>query len=324
MATQAISGPVANGPRPMNLNRDAQQVMTLLELVFRPSLGADGRRILSGSLTLGNQPNFLLRISQLAGGATPGFVWQQDGRIVGNVSLLMSGMNGRYLIANVAVHPDYRRQGIARRLMEITLEHVRHQHGNVVLLQVKEANDGAKRLYRELGFAEIGDVTTWTASHSSLRTVGAAPLIPEIRPLRGSEWRDAIVLDRSSVAADLNWPQPLPAEAYKRGLWQRMQHFFNGQSQEVWAAVDAVGQLQGLAAIQSIYGRPFELRLRVHPEQRGQLERALLDKLLRRLRYMRRRQVKIEHPATDELLNQLLEEANFRPRHTLTTMKLTL
>jgi hypothetical protein len=54
------------------------------------------------------------------------------------------------------------------------------------------------------------------------------------------------------------------------------------------------------------------------------LERPLLAKLMRRLQYLPRRNVQIDHPDDDELVNSLLQEANFQPRRTLTHMRLDL
>ena len=54
------------------------------------------------------------------------------------------------------------------------------------------------------------------------------------------------------------------------------------------------------------------------------MERPLLAKLIRRLHYLPRRNVEVEHPDNDELVNALLQEANFQPRRTLTHMRLDI
>ena len=324
VAAPSVSRSAMGGPRPLNLNRDVPQVMALLDLVFRPTLDAEGRQLLNSSMALSNQPQFLLRFNQLTKGVAPGFVWDEERRVVGNISLLTTKAADRFLIANVAVHPDFRRRGIARQLMVHTLDYLRGIGARVVLLQVKQQNHAAQQLYLDLGFAIIGDVTSWQGNPRSLRIPAAAPHIPELRLLRRGDWPAVRHLDESSAPPDLTWPEPLAADAYRSSLRQKLTGLFNGQQAETWIAAAPDGTLLGLGRIDSEVGRPYRLRVRVHPEERGVLERKLLAKLLRRLELQRRRQMKIDHPTADETMNQLLREANFRVRHVLTTMKLDL
>jgi hypothetical protein len=76
--------------------------------------------------------------------------------------------------------------------------------------------------------------------------------------------------------------------------------------------------------IWSEWGRPHQIALRVHPAWKGQLERPLLAKAIRRINYLSPRIVRIDHPDDDELTNQLLQAANFQPRRTLTHMSLDI
>jgi GNAT superfamily N-acetyltransferase len=313
-----------NGPRPLNLARDIRPVLELLDLVFGPTLDAEGRRILNDNLSLSNQPAFMLRLSQAATGLAPGFVWEENGRIVGNVSLLAGKQNGRYLVANVAVHPAFRRRGIARVLMEEVIEHIQAQDGRKIMLQVQSDNKSAIQLYESLGFETLGSQTIWDLTSAREVIPFAAAPAPFIRSLHGNEWRAALALDHACVHPELHWPEPLPFDAYRTGLWRQITNFINGRQVEIWATADNNNKLIGLATIETEWGRPHELTLRVSPPWHGQLEEHLLAKLLRRLGYLRRTNAQIEHPADDKLTNKLLLQAGFRARRTLTVMKLTL
>ena len=57
-------------------------------------------------------------------------------------------------IANVAVHPDWRRQGVAERLISRVLEE--GEGFFWVGLEVRSSNRAARALYRKLGFREVG------------------------------------------------------------------------------------------------------------------------------------------------------------------------
>ncbi len=72
------------------------------------------------------------------------FVVEENGKIVGYII----GDRERNLIVSIAVHPDYRRKGYGRKLMEYLLKHM---HGEVIL-QVRKSNKGAIEFYKKLGF----------------------------------------------------------------------------------------------------------------------------------------------------------------------------
>lgn len=315
-----------NGPRPINMNTDIPGILKLLELVFGASLDAEGRKMFAGTSNMAQSPAILWRLNPAAAKLSLGFVWEENGRIVGNVTVLTTEMPGRFLVVNVAVHPEFRRRGIARLLMQQVENLVRQRQGNQILLQVVKQNHPAIELYNALHYTTIGSMTHWTASASRLRrlelnldTVG-----PPIRELKRHEWKAAYALDQQTLPADLHWPEQLKQDAYKNGFWVKVMNFLNGRHSEAWVAITGKTQLVGLASLASEWGRSYEASLRVHPSWQGRLERPLLAKLIRRLQYLPRRNVQIDHPDDDELVNALLQEANFQPRRTLTHMRLNL
>lgn len=57
---------------------------------------------------------------------------------------------------NVAVHPDYRRQGIAESLVHSLEHHLKKRGSRCLILEVRVSNDPAKALYEKMGFKHIG------------------------------------------------------------------------------------------------------------------------------------------------------------------------
>lgn len=57
---------------------------------------------------------------------------------------------------NIAVHPDYRRQGIAEALVETLVKDLRKQGSHSLTLEVRASNEPAQKLYEKLGFAPVG------------------------------------------------------------------------------------------------------------------------------------------------------------------------
>jgi len=59
-------------------------------------------------------------------------------------------------VNNVAAHRDYRRMGVGRSLMEAAVDEARRRGVSEVLLEVRASNEGAQRMYRNLGFSFVG------------------------------------------------------------------------------------------------------------------------------------------------------------------------
>lgn len=59
-------------------------------------------------------------------------------------------------IATIATHPDFRRQGIARKLLSHTLTEAVKEGARSSFLEVRESNLAAQEMYREFGYKEAG------------------------------------------------------------------------------------------------------------------------------------------------------------------------
>ena len=57
---------------------------------------------------------------------------------------------------NIAVHPDFRRQGIARSLIEALTQALKKRGSRALMLEVRASNTPARTLYETLGFAPVG------------------------------------------------------------------------------------------------------------------------------------------------------------------------
>ena len=59
-------------------------------------------------------------------------------------------------IMNVAVHPDFRRQGIAETLINRLVADLKERDIHALLLEVRVSNTPAITLYEKLGFSQVG------------------------------------------------------------------------------------------------------------------------------------------------------------------------
>jgi ribosomal-protein-alanine N-acetyltransferase len=59
-------------------------------------------------------------------------------------------------VATIATHPDFRRKGIAKRLLSHALRKLIEQGARSSFLEVRESNLAAQELYRKFGYEETG------------------------------------------------------------------------------------------------------------------------------------------------------------------------
>ena len=90
----------------------------------------------------------------LLDGKNVGFVALVDGVVAAYVGLICVLDEGQIL--NIATHPDYRRRGYGRIIMDSILELARERSISFVTLEVRESNAAAIGLYKSLGFYEVG------------------------------------------------------------------------------------------------------------------------------------------------------------------------
>ena len=308
--------------RSFDARRDMQPVADLVELCFSETLDSDGRRYLD-HMRSNAQNEGLMNLAGFAAdwASMPfsGFVWEEAGRLVGNVSLIPYFMNRRrfYLIANVAVHPDFRRRGIARSLTLQAVEQVRRRGCPAVWLQVREDNPAAIQLYRSLGFSEQARRTTWNsrlepASHEAAGSVTfSAP--------RAHLWEMQRAWYVQNYPAELSWHLAFNLRTLQPGLWGGIYRFLTNETVQQWAAWQD-GRLQGLAAWQADGTHPDAIWLAAPPDTRGEVIHALLLHARRQLGW--RRPLMLEYPA--HRFDEAILTAGFQERQTLIWMSLSL
>jgi [ribosomal protein S18]-alanine N-acetyltransferase len=82
------------------------------------------------------------------------WVAEADGRVVGMVVTWLFVDEAH--IATIATHPDYRRQGIARKLLTFTLQSALQEGAQSSFLEVRAGNLPAQEMYRKFGYVEVG------------------------------------------------------------------------------------------------------------------------------------------------------------------------
>jgi GNAT superfamily N-acetyltransferase len=315
------------GLRPLNPVRDLTGVADLLERVFSRELDASGRQMIREARAMGRLGPFMLLLAPLSGGLmglSPGFVWDERGQIVGNVTIMRSARRpAAWQVANVAVHPDHRRRGIARALVEAAIDYTASRGGHHLSLQVREENL-AVALYQRLGFQPLGAVTRWESGGRPRLTQILAHGRPVI-PARPDDCPEIWGLFSSAAPAAQGWPDPLTEAHFHPGFWRRLSDILAARSVRRWVAPSPAGEgLDGYTEYRTSPGVIPQLSLRVREEAAGQVEGDLLLASLRHCSDRGHYQAVIDHPAGDVPVEGRLREAGFRPIRTLLMMQLAL
>lgn len=315
------------GLRPLNPVRDLVAVADLLEHVFNRELDAHGRQMIREARAMGRMGLLMYLVFPFSGGTmglSPGFVWQERGQVIGNVSMMQSTRRpGAWQIANVAVHPDFRRRGIAKQLVEAAIDHATARGGETMSLQVRDENPAAV-LYERLSFKRQGAVTRWE--------LGGRPRLDQILAegrtvirARPGDWPAMWHLFQSVEPASQGWPDPLSEQDFNRGFWHRFGDGLAGRSVLRWVSPSPSGQgIDGYAEYRASPGIIPQVSLRVRHDAVGQVEGDLLRAALRHWSNKAHYHAIVDHPASDVPVEGRLREAGFQPVRTLLMMQLRL
>jgi ribosomal protein S18 acetylase RimI-like enzyme len=318
----AIAAPItAKIPqlRSLNIVRDLPGVADLVEKCFADTMDTDGRNYIQQMRRAG-QDNIFLRWAnnavETASMPLSGYIWEENGEIIGNVSLIPYRHSRKkyYLIANVAVRPEYRNRGIGRALTLAAMQHAKRHHANETWLHVRDDNPGAIELYRSLGFVDVIRRTTWQAPPNRNDSVGNRDIVITKRTSR--DWPAQESWLRRLYPDLLNWYQPMPWNSLHPGLGSALYRFMSDYDVRHWVArTDSIPS--AVVSWQAMAGNNNRLWVAVPPEGKEGILTALL--LHARHELFWREKINLDFPAGQ--YNASIEGAGFHPIRTLLWMK---
>lgn len=318
-----------SGLRPIDVRRDLGEVADLIGDAFADELDQGGLSALREMRTLGQMgpfTQFLSRVSTDFYDMLGGFVWIEDGHVIGNITVQRVDTYGqRWAIANVAVAPPFRGRGISRKLMSAALEYIEGRSGKWAVLQVRENNPIARGLYDRMGFETLGGTGEYCLDRMPAQLNDSA--LP-LRPLHNHEWHAAYELAVANTPSLMQWWQPVRADDFQMVLERRLQEAFLrlvGHSRVLRLALPATEGGRPLDAVTIVRATRWQghhtLSLYVHPERHGALEVMLVDSALQTLQHYPIFPVATKVQATHAQAVAALRSAGFREIKTLLTMR---
>jgi ribosomal protein S18 acetylase RimI-like enzyme len=314
------------GVRPLEGARDLGGVAEVLAEAFRGEMDSAGKRAVSEMRAIGRLGPlawWLDLFAPIGEGFSPGFVWVEDGRIVGNATVRRTPAFGRgHIVGNVAVLPDYRGHGIGRQLMQACLERARDEGSEWVALEVRADNTPARHLYLSLGFQQTGAETILRRNANTPVPNGRELNGARIRKPRSSEDAVLFSLAQAVTPSGIKWAEPLRESEFVMGWERRFDLWLSGRG-EAWWVVESGGQIVGAARVETFRNRDEEGRLRIWIKAEQKLHAALMEAAIAS-RDVRARSLSIAHPAEDVEALQIFAHYGFQPALTLAHMKLDL
>ncbi|HUV74741.1 MAG TPA: GNAT family N-acetyltransferase [Anaerolineae bacterium] len=322
----------ARGLRAFNPLLDLRPTTELIELAFGEALDPLSRETLQEmralAWLLGPLFWLLSAIRSPLADTYSGYVWVEESRIVGNVTVhRRHGEKQGWFISNVAVHPDHRHKGIARHLVTAGLEMARQRGAQRISLEVRANNVTARKLYEDLGFREVDSASRMRmyplASARPVRSEGYT-----IEMVRPDQWPRLLQLTKDTLSPEAREIMPGEEEIYRRSGPRRLVsgvgELLNGRTTYRLAA-EKRGEIAGVITVRT--GgllRPHVLNLMVHPAHRCQVEEMLLTSALSALKTDRSRDLVAKiHPSYDHA-RRVFTQYGFAEEETLKLLTLSL
>ncbi len=237
--------------RPIDYRRDMDAIGELMDIAFGAELAVTGTDIRTEIKMIKKMVpviRVLQPFSDTFKHVFDGYAIEDQGRMIALVNVSKSAPKSkRWVIGNVATHPEYRRKGLARKLVTRAIEYVKEQGGDVCTLEVRSVNTPAYDLYRSLGFEHYDSI-----SELKLEAVPETELIPaegySVRPMKLGEWEARYEVARREVPAEVQAFLPVnKAEFQIPGIAKAINPVFlwAQKSTDYWRAFEKNGLLVG-------------------------------------------------------------------------------
>jgi ribosomal-protein-alanine N-acetyltransferase len=319
------------GLRRFEIHRDLPQLADLIETAFAEELDRTGNRIVQEMRQMARAWPLLRLVgvsSPLLSQLMSGYVWIEDGELVGNATLSLDSRRRRlWSISNVAVRPSYRGRGIAGQLVEATLQEAIARGARWVTLEVRTDNLAAQRLYRDLGF-EVYDSIAELRLPGHRRSGRVTTPGLALRRRLPDDWQALHELSTAATPVRAQELHPVQAQGFRLGLVRRLGRWLDDwlrfRRRSEWVVEENGRIVAHLEAIAQRTRSTHSLQVTVHPSRRGALEDGLVAAGLQWLSHSPGYVIESKISASHPQAQQSLRQAGFQTVRVLDQMRLDL
>lgn len=204
--------------RPFDLSRDLPALATLVEVSFESELSRTSSQIVAEMREMATW-GWTLNLLALLGPPYRGLVWEEEGRVVGNVTM-MRERPGVWSLSNIAVLPDARGRGIGGALVDAAIRHLTDVEARLITLQVRPENAIAVGLYGRRGFVtydRVSELVLQTDSWPGI--IGQAYSGHLIRRPRREDLEFIVSLLTEAMPEPARHADPVRPHDWERGTW---------------------------------------------------------------------------------------------------------
>lgn len=314
----------SDGLRRLSLAHDLPALADLLEVAYHDELALTGSTLVERLRQLANMAPLIGIVNRVAA-VLDGYVWIEDGKLVGNITLSHASETAgvsipqSWAISNVAVLPAYRGRGIGGQLVDAALAYLRTLGARCVLLQVRNDNAPAMALYQHRGFEIYETITEYQLQHRRIPPMmGRSD--SRIRPVRWRDGKGLVQLARQNQPRVLRRLRQIRRSDLGLAPWQLFSQAL-ATGLELAAPSTYVahrnGQLVAYTHLTSTGSRTFFLKLGLAPDQDQELVRSLVAIALAAARSRPSSRMLSQVPTEEIQAQAALEALGFQPLRTL-------
>lgn len=316
-----------SGIRPFDIGRDLRPVAELIADAFTSELDPRGVAALREMRIMSHIGGLLKLLNRSTGEFDDifnGFVWVEQGRVVGNVTVQRADREGnRWQIANVAVAPPFRGRGIAHRLMDRALEYIQTSDGRWAVLQVYSQNAVARRLYEHLEFEDVGGTTELRLDR--LPAVNEPDAVPNFRSFSSNLWQPLYELATNQLSGQAQWWRALRRSDFQPTFEEQVGEWLSrtiGHHHVHRRCIQTARRFEAALILTAQRWRgAHEIQFWVRPENYGRYESLLMQWMLATLQSYPRLPVDVKVSMEHTAAIDAFTEFGFRVQQTLITMR---